>query len=131
MKTRIVRSVTASAVAIVAVGAIGVGPVSAKAGDIVKKGDCSGSTDYKFKVQPRGSTFEYEFEVDSNRNGQTWNVRITDNAAAVVTGARKTVAPSGSFTVRGRTANRSGQDAFVAKATNPATGETCTARISA
>jgi hypothetical protein len=49
----------------------------------------------------------------------------------VFKGARKTVAPSGSFTVEGRTANRSGKDAFVAKATNPATGETCTARITA
>ena len=131
MKTRIVRTLTASAAALVAVGAVGVGPVSAKAGDIVKSGDCSRSTDYKFKVQPRGSIFEYEFEVDSNRNGQTWNVRITDNAAIVFQGARKTVAPSGSFTIEGRTANRSGRDAFVATASNAATGETCTARISA
>ena len=131
MKTRTVRTITASAAALVAVGAIGVGPVSAKAGDIVKSGNCTSSTDYKFKVQPRGSTFEYDFEVDSNRNGQTWNVRITDNAAVVFKGARKTVAPSGSFTVTGRTANRSGQDAFVAKASNASTGETCTARITA
>ncbi len=131
MKTRIVRTITASAAALVAVGAIGVGPVSAKAGDIVKSGNCTGSTDYKFKVQPRGSTFEYEFEVDSNRNGQTWNLRITDNAAVVFTGARNTVAPSGSFSVKGRTANRSGQDTFVAKASNASTGETCTARLTA
>jgi hypothetical protein len=131
MKTRIVRTITASAAAIVAVGAVAVGPVSAKDGDIVKSGNCTANTDYKFKVQPRGSIFEYEFEVDSNRNGQTWNVRITDNAAVVFAGARNTVAPSGSFTVRGRTANRAGQDAFVAKASNAATGETCTARIQA
>ena len=78
-----------------------------------------------------GLDLGYEFEVDSNRNGQTWNVRITDNAAVVFKGARKTVAPSGSFTVKGRTANRSGQDTFVAKASNTSTGETCTARITA
>jgi hypothetical protein len=131
MRNRTVRNITASAAAVVAVGALGVGTVSAKDGDIVKSGNCTGNTDYKFKVQPRGSTFEYEFEVDSNRNGQRWNVRITDNGAVVFKGARKTVAPSGSFTVEGRTANRSGRNAFVAKATNAATGETCTARITA
>ena len=131
MKNRTIRTLAVSAAAVTALGVTGVSPVSAKAGDIVQRGDCSARTDYQFKVQPRGSTFEFEFEVDSNRNGQAWRVRIADNGTVVFKGTRRTVAPSGSFSVSGRTADLAGTDRFVARATNLATGETCIARISA
>jgi hypothetical protein len=131
MKARTARTVAASAAAVIAVGLTAVSPAAAKDGDIVVRGNCTAATDYKFKVQPRGSVHEYEFEVDSNRNGQAWNVRITDNGVVVFRGTRTTTAPSGSFSVEGRTANRAGTDVFVARATNPTTGERCTARISA
>ena len=55
---------------------------------------------------------------------------ITDNGVQVFKGVKTTIAPSGSFDASGRAANRAGTDAFVAKATNQTTGETCTARIS-
>lgn len=131
MNTRTIRTIVASAAAISTLGLVGAGTASAKAGDIVKTGNCSGNTDWKFKVGARDGGFEYEYEVDSNVNGQSWNVRITDNGVVLMKGARTTAAPSGSFSVSGRAANRAGADKFLAKATNPATGETCTARISA
>ncbi len=68
---------------------------------------------------------EVEFEVDQNVVGQTWQVVITDNGTRVVKTTATTTAPSGSFDVERRTANLAGTDRFVAKATNPATGETC------
>jgi hypothetical protein len=52
------------------------------------------------QAQPRGQRIELEFQVDSNRVGQTWHVRIRENGALIFTGTRVTKAPSGSFTVR-------------------------------
>lgn len=68
-------------------------------------------------------------EVDSNRVGQTWTVRITDNGMQIFAGNRVTQAPSGSFTVRTLTANRAGVDHFVGTARNATTGESCLARV--
>ena len=53
----------------------------------------------------------------------------TDNGATIFRGNRTTVAPSGSFEVEVRAANRPGQDKIVGRATNSATGETCQARL--
>ena len=128
---RSARTLAASAAAIVAIGIGVVSPAAAKDGDIKVSGSCTARSTSKFKVGARDGGFEYEFEVDQNKNGQRWNVTITDQGVKVFSGARTTVAPSGSFSVEGRTSNRAGTDTFVAKATNAATGETCTARISA
>lgn len=99
-------------------------------GDVEVSGSCTGRSTSKFKVKSRDGGLEYEFEVDQNRNGQRWNVSIKDQGVTVYSGSKVTVAPSGSFSVERRTANRAGVDTFVAKATNPATGERCTARAS-
>jgi hypothetical protein len=125
---RTIRTLITSGAAIAAVGLMGVAPASAKAGDVVVRGDCSGSTDYKLKLKNDNGNIEYEYEVDSNVNGQRWNIRMTDNGVVVFRGARLTVAPSGSLAVNGLTANQAGTDRFAARATNPATGEVCLAR---
>ena len=61
---------------------------------------------------------ELEFEVDTNRAGQVWAVRMTDNGAKVFAGTGRTAAPSGSFTVRATTADRPGADRILARATH-------------
>ena len=58
--------------------------------------------------KPDNGRIEVEFEVDTNRVGQTWHVRITDNRHLVVSRDMTTVAPSGSFTVHARPDNRAG-----------------------
>ena len=50
---------------------------------------------------------------------------IADNGVRVFTGARRTHAPSGSFEVERRIANRGGTDRIRAVARNAATGERC------
>jgi len=45
----------------------------------ITRGSCSGRTDWKLKVKPDNGRLELEFEVDSNVNGQPWNVRIKQN----------------------------------------------------
>jgi|GEM_PF-5804989 len=69
------------------------------------------------KAIPAAAPPGAEYEVDSNRAGQVWAVRITDNGAVVVSRHATTAGPSGSFTVRKVIANRPGPDKIHARAT--------------
>ncbi len=100
-------------------------PASAGSSDVIRQGNCSGSTDWKLKLSPDNGRLEVEYEVDSNRNGQTWSVRIFQNGNRIFAGSRVTHAPSGSFEVRRLANNTPGIDRFRARAVNAGTGETC------
>jgi hypothetical protein len=119
----------AGATAAMLVGGIAAGPAAAKDGDVIRRGNCTGATDWKLKAKPDDGRLEVEFEVDSNRNGQTWAVQITDNGVEVFSGNRTTQPPSGSFSVERRIANRAGADTIRARATNARSGETCTGSL--
>jgi hypothetical protein len=84
---------------------------------------------WNLKAKPDDGRLEVEFEIDTNRNGQAWRVRIFDNGHRVFAGTRTTHAPSGSFDVEKRIANRAGRDHIVAKATRVSTGRTCTGSL--
>jgi hypothetical protein len=122
--------VLAAAIGITLVGFFGAGTAMAKPGDIVVTGSCSAASTFQLKLGPRDNVIETEFEVDSNVVGQTWKVRIADNGTRVFKATATTTAPSGSFTVHPRLPNLAGTDNIVAKALNPATGETCVAQAS-
>src|SRR3954447_8165714 len=104
---------------------------SAKGGAAGKRaiGDCTGRSHSKLEVKADGSRIETEFEVDENRSGVRWTVAINHDGRRAVTTHATTRAPSGSFSVERRLANRSGTDRISARATSP-TGEVCTAAIS-
>jgi hypothetical protein len=97
---------------------------------IRRAGTCTGSSTSKIKVKHDDGRIEVEFEVDSNRNGQTWNVALKRNGNTFWSGQRTTQPPSGSFEVEKRATNGAGTDTFKGRATNPGTGEVCTARVS-
>jgi hypothetical protein len=63
---------------------------------------------WNLKAKPDAGLVEIEFEVDTNHVGQLWHVRVTDNGHVVVNRDVRTKAPSGSFTLNPRTANRVG-----------------------
>lgn len=90
-------------------------------------GSCSGTTDWKLKAKPDNGRLEVELEVDSNRVGQSWSWTLTDNGAAVARGTSVTKAPSGSFSVERRIANKAGAD--VVRFTARHAGETCTGSV--
>ncbi|MCB1002816.1 MAG: hypothetical protein KDB35_01385 [Acidimicrobiales bacterium] len=101
-------------------------PVSARGGDAVRvSGDCTRRTDWKLKAKARDGGLETEFEVDSNRNGQQWTVKIKQNGVVVYEGTQTTLPPSGSFSVEQAFADNAGTDRFVAIARNPRSGERC------
>lgn len=92
-------------------------------------GKCTGTAHAKMKAKHDNGRIELELEIDSNRNGQRWAVRINDNKVRITTTSRVTHAPSGSFTLRKLTTNRAGVDHFVAVATHPGTHQTCLVKV--
>ena len=125
---RILGVALAGALALSLAGAAA--PAVAKAGDVVARGACSRGAEWKLKLSPEDAQIEVAFEVDSNVNGQTWNVKVSQNGTQIFSGNRVTRAPSGSFTLRLLASNAAGVDAFTASATNAASGETCNAAAS-
>ena len=99
--------------------------VAAKDGDVIRTGSCTNNSDWKLKLSPENGRIEVEFEVDSNVNGQTWNVKLKKDGNVFFSGQKVTQAPSGSFEVRRVVNNGAGTEMFVGKATNPQTGEVC------
>ena len=91
-------------------------------------GSCTGNSTAKLKVKLRDGRWETEFEVDQNRVGVTWDVRLSRNGNVVVSTTRTTRAPSGSFEIERKLRNGAGRDRISARATSPS-GEVCSAAI--
>jgi hypothetical protein len=91
-------------------------PAQAQGGDAVRAAGPCGRGVWTLKAKPDNGLIEIEFEVDTNRAGQVWHVRVKDNRHLVVDRNAITKAPSGSFTVRAATANRAGTDVIRAHA---------------
>jgi hypothetical protein len=103
-------------------------PAQARGGDAVEaRGTCGAGVTWKLKAKHEDGRIEVEYEVDSNRVGQLWTVSLTDNTVRVFSGQRRTVAPSGSFTVRVLTADRAGTDVIRSRATFGT--QTCTGAV--
>ncbi|MGN6578298.1 MAG: hypothetical protein ACTHKG_21695, partial [Nocardioides sp.] len=98
-------------------------PALANDDDVIRRGSCSGSTDWKLKAGPEDGRIEVEAEVDSNRTGQTWRWRLRHNGSVSARGTGTTSGPSGSFEVRRVVVDASGADHLVFRARNPQTGE--------
>jgi hypothetical protein len=102
----------------------------AKGGDVIRTGVCSGAAHWKLKLSPDNGRIEVEFQVDTNKIGRAWHVRIRHNGVLIFVGKRVTMAPSGAFTVRRLTNNRAGTDSFRAGARAAVSGQTCVGRAS-
>lgn len=100
-------------------------PALANDADVIKRGNCSGNSDWKLKASPENGRIEVEGEVDSNVNGQDWRWRILHNGEVSARGTKTTSGPSGSFDVRRLVVNAGGTDRIGWRARNPQTGEKC------
>jgi hypothetical protein len=120
------RALAATIGGLALVASLGAAPANAKAGDVRVAGTCNKSATTKIKLGLRDGRIETETEVDSNRNGQSWSVRMRQNGVLVLNTTAVTKAPSGSFSVRKVLPNRAGTDTITAVSRNAATGQTCT-----
>ncbi|HEY3955956.1 MAG TPA: hypothetical protein VGM53_21495 [Streptosporangiaceae bacterium] len=86
-------------------------------GGVSSHGACTNGGRFELKAKHDDRAIEMEYQVDSNRAGQVWAVRITDNGAVAVSRNATTGGRSGSFTVRKVIPNRPGLDKIHARAT--------------
>ncbi len=109
-------------IATVVLGALLIGgsavPTLAKDGDVIRRGACSGASDWKLKLSEENGRIEVEYEVDQNRVGDSWRVRIRHDDVLVFTRTRTRRASSGSFEVRILQRDRAGDDVFRGRAVN-------------
>jgi len=127
MLDKLIRIAAAGALAFTVMGTT---TAFAKDGDVIRRGPCSGASDWKLKLSPEDGRIEVQFEVDQNVVGDTWRVRFFRNGTLFATARATTTAPSGSFEVRRLANNGSGTDAFRVRAANLSTGEVCVGRAS-
>ena len=122
---RRIVTTTVGIVAAATVSMVAAGPAVANDDDVIRRGSCTGATDWKLKASPEDGRIEVEGEIDSNRNGQTWRWRIRHNGSLSARGTATTQPPSGSFEVRRVLVDAGGTDTIVFRARNPRTDEVC------
>lgn len=105
------------------------GIATASDDDIRAGGQCTGGTTSKIKVKPDDGRLEVEFEVDQNRTGDRWKVKLKDNGDVVFKGSATTRGPSGSFEIERKISNKSGTDSITGTARNTDGGERCAAKV--
>src|SRR4051812_9985823 len=111
------------AVALIAVPAAlakGSNPLAARI-----QGVCTQQSRSTLKLSREDRGTEVEFEVDQNRNGVPWTVRLSRNGNAIASFTATTRAPSGSFEIHRVIAGRLGISRITAVARGQ--NETCTA----
>lgn len=106
----------------------GPAPAYAKGADAVRSSSTCATGVIKLKAKLDDGRIEVEVEVDTNRRGQVWALTLRDNGERVWQGTRTTRAPSGSFSLNKRIANRAGTDVITVRATRGRT--VCSTRVS-
>jgi hypothetical protein len=105
-------------------------PAQAGGGDFTEEtGACSAGSSWVMKAKPDLNRIELEFSVETQRAGQRWAVRVTDNGKLVFSGNRTTNRISRSMSVDRMLADRAGTDRFAARAVNARTGEVCRGHV--
>jgi hypothetical protein len=129
MNTTRIRTTVAAA----AIAATVLTPSIAQAGEdgrVIREGSCSGFANWKLKANPENrGMVGLEYEVDANRRGQQWRVRLFHNGRRVMADTFTTRGLSGSFTVRDLVPGRAGADKFRARATRMGDGQNCAGRV--
>lgn len=126
MKRRIAASLAAATALAIPAAALASGDDA----EVRQAGKCDGSSTSKIKVKQDDGGLEVEFEVDQNKTGDKWKVKINDNGKSVYKGSAVTKGRSGSFSIEKRIADLSGTDSVSAVGKNTATGERCSASAS-
>ena len=124
-----IRPLAAGVLLAVTATLMAAGTAHADDDEVIRRGACSGSTDWKMKAKPDDGRLEVEAEIDSDRDGQKWRWVLRHNGNVVDRGTATTRAPSGSFEVERKTGNRAGRDAFRFRAVNQGNGEICVGRV--
>lgn len=96
---------------------------SAKSPRVIETAQC-GPVFTKLKVSPEDGGMEVEYELDQNRTGKRWSLRMSLDGQQVASGSRVTAGRSGSFEWRVVTADPAGTNTWTVTARRGST--TCT-----
>lgn len=118
-RTRLLMTTAAITVGLSAPLLVAAAPAFASGGGggVSASGVCTNGGHFELKAKHDNGAIEMEYQVDSNRAGQVWAVRITDDGVVVVSRHATTAGQSGSFSIRKVIANRPGPDKIHAHAT--------------
>jgi hypothetical protein len=137
--TRMLRSITATGVAVVAFGSLAPPPPPVSSGDDLvptaytvrreREGACRGTGDWSLKVRRVSQRrIRVNFHVDDVGRRSHWQVFVGDNGKRIAAVSR-TANLSGEFEIERLTRNRRGRDRVAASAVNPRSGNVCNARM--
>ena len=126
MKTKLAAGLVGATMLLTLAGA----PANADdARERIKRTRCSQASSSKLQVKTDDGRLEVEFEVDQNRNGDRWKVRLRNDGKIFFRGKRTTRGASGSFSVERKTSNGPGKDRISGRARNLRTNEVCRTSI--
>jgi hypothetical protein len=128
-RRRASRRTVAVAAVVSAVALAAPAPADAGGRVVARSGDCAGRGTWTMKVSNQDRGLQTEFEIDINRVGQRWRVRLFHNGRRAMNVVRTTHAPSGGFTVRAVTGNAAGVDRFRVRAVRLNGGNSCVGRV--
>jgi hypothetical protein len=94
---------------------------------VVRNGTCSGTSTWKLTLTHDNGRIESDLEVQTNKAGQTWRSRFSDNGT-VFARVTRTTGADGSFSVTRYAPNQAGPDTIRVRSTNLTTAEVCRAR---
>ncbi|HWL96295.1 MAG TPA: hypothetical protein VNP20_03065 [Nocardioidaceae bacterium] len=127
-RTLFTTSVATSVATLAAAGLLTPATALANDGDVERTGPCSSFGRYDLKLSPENRGIEVEFEVDVNRSGQRYRVKMFHNGRRFEDGVYRTRGRSGSFTVRDVEPYRAGRDRFRVRAVRLGGGQRCVGR---
>lgn len=94
-----------------------------------REGSCRAGSEWYLDVSREdGGRLEVDFEVESDRRGEAWRVRLKNDGKVFFRGTR-TTNRAGEFDVERYTRDGRGKDRIVARAKSLSTGEVCRAVI--
>jgi hypothetical protein len=116
---------------LMAIGLLATVPASASGDrEVIRRGSCSGGTDWKYKAKADDGRIEVEYEVDQNRSGDRWRVKLWHDGNRFFKDTRVTGGASGSFDIERKVNNHEGVDRFRARVRNIRTDGVCGGKVS-
>jgi len=122
------RAISATMVAVAAVGLLSTTPAVADTRMAFARGSCTAESHWRLVLIERDHRIGVGFKVVQGVVGNIWRVKIAQNRHMIFRALQATHGEDGSFAVRSWTRNTRGWDFFRARARNLATGEVCFGR---
>jgi hypothetical protein len=128
MKNPRFRGITLVLSALMLLGTMFATSAFADGREVEKHGQCSGSAHWELEADHEGGRLEMEFEVNAQKAGVNWKVKLSHDGS-VFDALVRTTNHEGNFEVDRYVKNTSGPDTLGARAISPS-GQICKGQLS-